>query len=149
MVEPEDALGRFVAAQDRTDTFAQALSELHLGRKHSHWIWYVFPQIDGLGQSDMSRRYALSSLAEARDYLAHPILGPRLAEAARALLGVENRTIIEIMGPVDAQKLRSCMTLFLRADPADGVFQDVLEAYFGGEPDAATDRILADGGKHH
>lgn len=149
MSESDDGLARFVAAQDRTDTYVQALAELHLGRKRSHWIWYVFPQLDGLGHSDLSQRYALASLAQARAYLAHPVLGPRLEEASRALLGIENRTITEIMGPVDAQKLRSCMTLFLRAGTQDGVYREVLDAYFDGEADDATDAILAAGGKDH
>jgi len=149
MMETDQGLARFVAAQDRGHTFDQAVAELHLGRKRSHWIWYVFPQIDGLGYSDMSRRYALASLEEARGYLAHPVLGPRLREAARALLGVENRTIVTILGPVDAQKVRSCMTLFMRAEPADGLYCEVLEAYFDGEPDVETERILAVGDKPH
>jgi len=143
MTDHDDGLARFVAAQDRAGTYEHALAELRRGRKQSHWIWYVFPQLDGLGHSDMSRHYALSSLAEARDYLAHPVLGPRLEEASRALLGVQGHSIQEILGPIDAQKVHSSMTLFLRAGPMDAPYQQVLDVYFGGEPDAGTERLLA------
>ena len=139
----DDAFGleRFVAAQDVGDTYDAAVAELRAGRKRSHWMWFVFPQIAGLGQSTMSRRYAIRSLAEARAYLAHPVLGPRLIEASRAVKRVGG-TAEAIFGGIDAKKLRSSMTLFARADPTNPVFQDVLDAYFGGVPDEATDRLL-------
>jgi uncharacterized protein (DUF1810 family) len=135
-------LGRFIAAQDADGTYDRALAELRAGRKASHWMWFVFPQIAGLGHSPMSRRYEISSLGEARDYLAHPALGARLLEAARALLEVEGRTAIEVMGDVDALKLRSSMTLFARAAPEEPTFSAVLDRYFDGVPDPETERRL-------
>jgi uncharacterized protein (DUF1810 family) len=142
-----DPLERFVAAQDRAGTYERALAELRAGRKSSHWMWFVFPQLAGLGESEMSRRYAIASLAEARDYLAHPVLGPRLRECVEALLAARGGAE-EILGPVDALKLRSSMTLFLRAAPeAAGEtarFEAVLARFFGGGPDPETDRILAE-----
>ena len=142
MSEPFD-LGRFVAAQDHGGTYEAAVAELRAGRKRSHWMWFVFPQIAGLGQSPISRRYAISSLAEAQAYLAHEVLGPRLVECARIVGEVKAPSAEDIFGGVDAIKLRSSMTLFVRADPANPVFGEVLETYFGGEPDEATDRLLA------
>jgi uncharacterized protein (DUF1810 family) len=150
-----ERLQRFVEAQDQDGTYAGALAELRAGRKTSHWMWFVFPQIAGLGQSAMSRRYAIESLEEARAYLEHPVLGPRLVECARALLDHEGLSARQILGEIDAVKLRSSMTLFSRAaSPASlreslpykdsrrlgetKVFERVLERYFGGEPDAAT-----------
>ena len=109
-----DPLERFLAAQDRTGTYERALAELRAGRKSSHWMWFVFPQLAGLGESEMSRRYAIASLEEAREYLAHPVLGARLRECVEALLAAPGAAE-EILGPVDALKLRSSMTLFLRA----------------------------------
>ena len=138
-----DALERFVSAQDARGTYDAALAELRAGRKTSHWMWFVFPQLAGLGLSETSRRYAISSLDEARAYLAHPVLGPRLQECARALLGLDGRTATEILGPVDALKLRSSLTLFARAAPEDPVFGEVLDRYFDGRPDEATDALLA------
>jgi uncharacterized protein (DUF1810 family) len=135
-------LERFVAAQDAGGTYEAAVEELRAGRKRSHWMWFVFPQIAGLGQSPTSRRYAITSLAEARAYLAHPVLGPRLIECARVLSGLEAGTADDVFGGVDAMKLRSSMTLFARADPANAVFGDVLKRYFGGAPDEVTDRLL-------
>jgi uncharacterized protein (DUF1810 family) len=135
-------LDRFVAAQDRGGTYEAAVAELRAGRKRSHWMWFVFPQVAGLGQSPMSQRYAISSLAEARAYLAHPILGTRLIESARIVLGREGRSASDIFGGIDAIKLRSSMTLFARADPDNPAFGEVLEKYFGGVPDEATDRLL-------
>ena len=105
-------------------------------------MWFVFPQIAGLGQSPTSRRYAIASLEEARAYLAHPVLGPRLIECARILCELEGKTAQDIFGGIDAIKLRSSMTLFARADPANPVFGQVLDAYFGGVPDEATERLL-------
>jgi uncharacterized protein (DUF1810 family) len=140
-VEPHD-LERFVSAQDESETYDRALAELRAGRKTSHWMWFVFPQISGLGRSAMSRRYAIASLEEARAYLAHPLLGPRLVECSRALLGHGDRSAREILGEIDAIKLRSSMTLFARADPKELVFAQVLERYFDGEEDEATLRCL-------
>jgi len=135
--DPYD-LQRFVAAQDGGGTYAQAVAELRRGRKASHWMWFVFPQIAGLGQSSISRRYAISSLAEAQAYLAHPVLGPRLREAAGVLAGLYGPTAEQVFGGIDAMKLRSSMTLFRRAAPAEQVFSQVLEQYFGGTEDQAT-----------
>jgi uncharacterized protein (DUF1810 family) len=135
-------LQRFIDAQNGEESFIQALAELHAGRKTSHWMWFVFPQIAGLGQSEMSGRYAIASLEEARAYLAHPVLGPRLVECARALLSDHGKSAREILGEIDAIKLRSSMTLFARADPNQSVFQQVLDRYFDGEADAATERFL-------
>jgi len=137
-----EELQRFVDAQNGEESFKRALAELRAGRKTSHWIWFVFPQIAGLGQSEMSRRYAISSLDEARAYLAHPLLGPRLIESAEALLGHRAKSAREILGEVDAIKLRSSMTLFARAAPEESAFQQVLDRYFGGEADAATEALL-------
>jgi uncharacterized protein (DUF1810 family) len=141
-VDPHD-LERFVSAQDAGGTYAAAVAELRAGRKVGHWMWFVFPQVAGLGASPMSRRYAISSLEEARRYLAHPILGARLEECARMLAGLDAGTAQEILGPVDALKLRSSMTLFARAAPESAVFRAVLDRYFGGVPDEATDARLA------
>jgi len=135
-------LGRFVAAQDAGGTYPRAVAELRAGRKTSHWMWFVFPQIAGLGHSPTAVRYAIGSLDEARAYLRHPALGPRLAECARILTGLEGRTADQIFGGIDAMKLRSSMTLFHRADPDDQLFGQVLEQYFDGQPDLATDSRL-------
>ena len=136
-------LDRFVAAQE--GMYPGALAELRAGRKTGHWIWFVFPQLAGLGRSEMSRHYALTSLAEARAYLAHPVLGPRLRECADATLATRGRTAEEILGGIDAVKLRSSMTLFHRAAPDEPVFQDVLDRFYDGVPDRATDELLAAG----
>jgi uncharacterized protein (DUF1810 family) len=139
-------LDRFVAAQDGGDTYATAVAELRAGRKYSHWMWFVFPQIAGLGRSPMSRRYAISSLSEAKAYLEHPVLGPRLIECARILSDLPGGDAQAIFGGIDAVKLRSSMTLFARADPANPVFRQVLDDYFAGAPDEATDRLIERGG---
>ena len=136
-------LDRFVAAQDSGGTYDQALGELQVGRKSGHWMWFVFPQISGLGQCATSRKYALSSLAEARAYLDHDVLGPRLLECALALANHADQPAEDIFGGIDARKLRSSMTLFLRAAPGETVFKTVLAQFFDGEPDPATDEILA------
>jgi uncharacterized protein (DUF1810 family) len=133
-------LERFVAAQD--GLMERVLAELRAGRKTGHWMWFVFPQIAGLGRSEMSRYYAIASLAEARDYLAHPVLGPRLRECSAVVAAAPARTAEAIFGGIDAVKLRSSMTLFHRADPAEPVFPGVLDRYFGGVPDPATDDLL-------
>jgi uncharacterized protein (DUF1810 family) len=142
MNDPFD-LERFVAAQDQAGTYDAAVSELRGGRKRSHWMWFIFPQIAGLGQSPISRRYAISSLAEAEAYLAHPVLGPRLTECAGIVRDLQAAAAEDIFGGIDAMKLRSSMTLFARADPANPLFQEVLDAYFGGATDDATERLLA------
>jgi len=135
-------LQRFVTAQDAGGTYQQAVAELRRGKKTSHWMWFVFPQIAGLGHSAMSKRFALSSLAEAREYLAHPVLGPRLIECAGILLQNADHNAQQIFGGIDAQKLRSCMTLFMRAAPEEPVFARVLDEYYDGVPDSATDQLL-------
>src|SRR3954468_11865298 len=142
MNEPYD-LERYVAAQDNAGTYEQALGELQVGRKSGHWMWFMFPQIAGLGQSATSRRYAISSLAEARAYLDHEVLGPRLLDCALVLANHAEQSAEDIFGGIDARKLRSCMTLFLRAVPGETVFKTVLAQFFDGEPDPATDEILA------
>ena len=135
-------LERFVAAQDQGGTYAAALAELRAGRKRSHWMWFVFPQIAGLGRSPTAVSYAISSLSEARAYLDHPLLGPRLLECTRALLELPARSASEIFGKIDAIKLRSSMTLFAHAAPSNPVFRQVLEVYFGAIADEATERLL-------
>ena len=141
MSDPFD-LQRFVDAQDAGGTHDTALAELRAGHKRSHWMWFVFPQVAGLGRSAMAQRYAVTGLAEARAYLAHPVLGPRLRECAEVLAGLPGHDAAAVLGPVDAQKLRSSMTLFARADPDEPVFADVLARYFDGQEDAATlDRL--------
>jgi uncharacterized protein (DUF1810 family) len=137
-------LQRFVEAQDAHGTYEQALRELRNGRKTSHWMWFVFPQIAGLGFSHMSRTYAIDSLEEARAYLAHPVLGPRLRECASVVAQTQSRTADDIFGGIDAVKLRSSMTVFHRADPSDAIFQQVLDRFFDGQPDPATDQRLSE-----
>jgi uncharacterized protein (DUF1810 family) len=136
-------LERFLQAQDDRGTYAQALAELRAGRKTSHWMWFVLPQVAGLGRSAVAQHYAVSGLEEARAYLVHPVLGTRLRECCSALLAVEGRSADQVLGSVDAMKLRSSMTLFSRADPDEPLFVRVLEKYFDGRPDAATDELLA------
>ena len=137
MSDPFD-LDRYVHAQDAGGTHDQALAELRRGRKTSHWMWFVFPQIAGLGRSGMDRTYAIRSLDEARAYLAHPLLGPRLREAAGVVARADAASAGELMGGIDALKLRSSMTLFGRADPAEPVFRAVLERWFDGVEDDLT-----------
>jgi uncharacterized protein (DUF1810 family) len=135
-------LERFVAAQDRGGTYRHAVAELCAGAKASHWMWFVFPQVAGLGMSAMSREFAISSVDEARAYLAHPVLGGRLRECARVVADTEGRSAEQIFGYVDAVKLRSSMTLFAAADePGEAGgddFRAVLAKYFDGMPDEAT-----------
>ena len=130
-------LERFVRAQDG-GVYDQALRELRAGAKRGHWMWFVFPQVAGLGSSPTAQRYAISGLAEARAYAAHPVLGPRLAESARSLLELSDRDPVRVLGSVDAMKLRSSMTLFEAAVPDERVFGEVLERYFDGARDEAT-----------
>jgi uncharacterized protein (DUF1810 family) len=137
--DPYD-LERFVAAQE--PVWDRVRAELARGRKASHWMWFVFPQLAGLGSSSTARAYAVSGLDEAQAYLAHPVLGPRLREAAELAAAVEARTASEVFGYPDDLKLRSSMTLFARAAPQDPVFTAVLDRYFGGDPDPRTLELL-------
>jgi uncharacterized protein (DUF1810 family) len=139
VTDPYD-LHRFVAAQRHS--YDDAVAELRSGRKTSHWMWFVFPQIAGLGHSPTARTYAITSLAEARAYLAHPVLGDRLRECASILAGLPGLTAEQIFGGTDAMKLRSSMTLFLHADPGEKVFGQVLDKYFGGAADPATEERI-------
>ena len=141
MNDPYD-LERFVNAQNAGGTYDRAVGELRRGLKTSHWMWFVFPQIAGLGQSQMSRTYAISSLDEAKAYLHHPILGPRLIESAEVVASATGKTAEQIFGGIDAQKLHSSMTLFMRAEPEQSVFKQVLDLYFDGVPDAASDQSI-------
>jgi uncharacterized protein (DUF1810 family) len=133
-------LERFVVEQDLD--YENVLGELRRGRKSSHWIWFIFPQIAGLGHSEMSQRFAISSLGEARAYLAHPVLGARLRECSQLVLAIDGRSADEIFGPLDAMKVRSSMTLFHRAAPEEPEFAQVLDRYFGGVADEATDERI-------
>jgi uncharacterized protein (DUF1810 family) len=135
-------LDRFATAQDSNGTYPAALAELRRGRKTSHWMWFVFPQVAGLGHSLAARHFAISGLAEAQAYLQHPVLGPRLIECAEVVAATVGRSAEDILGGIDAQKLRSSMTLFHRACPDEPVFADVLEKFFGCDPDPATDEQL-------
>ncbi len=137
-------LERFVAAQD--PVWAAVQAELAAGAKSGHWMWFVFPQIAGLGRSATSRRFALASLAEARDYLADPVLGSRLRAATGLMLGHAGRPAGAILGPVDALKFRSSMTLFAAAAPEDRLFSEALAAFFEGAPDRRTLEILGESG---
>jgi uncharacterized protein (DUF1810 family) len=138
MADPFDLM-RFVDAQ--AADYGRALQELNSGTKRSHWMWYVFPQFDGLGSSDLSRRYAIRSRAEAAAYLAHPVLGPRLRECAQALLAHHTRSARQILGTPDDQKLRSSATLFAEVDGA-GVFTRLLQQFFDGAVDQKTLQLL-------
>lgn len=131
-----DDLERYVAAQD--DVWPDVLAELAAGDKRSHWMWFVFPQLRGLGHSAMAQHYGLASLAEAQAYARHPVLGPRLVACMRLLDALSGRSALEIFGPVDALKLRSCLTLFERAMPDEPLYARLLDRYAGGERDAAT-----------
>ena len=135
-------LGRFVSAQDAASTYDGAVGELRRGRKTGHWMWFVFPQIAGLGLSALSREFAISSREEACAYLRHAILGPRLLECTAILAERPDRTAEQMFGAVDARKLHSSMTLFMRAYPGQPLFRLVLDRYFDGLPDAATDERI-------
>jgi uncharacterized protein (DUF1810 family) len=139
VTDPFD-LQRFVDAQSQT--YAQAVAELRAGHKRTHWMWFVFPQLAGLGRSGMAQRFAISGLAEAHSYVAHPVLGRRLVECARTLTALDTADPVEVFGPVDAMKLRSSMTLFAVAAPDEPVFRQVLDHYFDGEPDEGTTSLL-------
>ena len=143
--KPSDAsdphkLSRFVEAQE--NDYDQALSEIRSGRKQSHWMWYIFPQFDGLGFSSTSKFYSIKSIAEAKAYLSHPILGPRLLECTESALAVSGRTASEIFGSPDDMKLKSCATLFATISPADSVFHKLLDKYFQGQRDDKTLQLL-------
>jgi uncharacterized protein (DUF1810 family) len=137
--DPHD-LNRFLQAQE--DDYDRAFSEIRSGRKRSHWMWYIFPQYEGLGFSATSKRYSIKSLAEAEAYLQHPVLGPRLLECCNAILGVEGRSALEIFGSPDDMKLRSCATLFACVSPRDSVFHRLIERYFQSQRDAKTLQLL-------
>jgi len=143
--QPSDNIGRynlqrFIEAQD--PIFQQVLSELRAGRKRSHWMWFIFPQVRGLGRSPTAIEYAISCLDEARAYLAHPVLGPRLRECTQLVILVENRSVAQIFGSPDDMKFRSCMTLFAQASPEDTTFVRALQKFFRGVPDELTlDRL--------
>ena len=139
----DEGLGRFLEAQE--PCYRDVLAELRLGHKTTHWMWFIFPQVAGLGSSAMSRRFAIGSLDEARAYLAHPVLGARLRECAGLVIAGRGRSAAEIFGSIDAMKLRSCMTLFSRAAPEEHLFRDVLARYFDGVEDAATIALLNGG----
>lgn len=137
--DPHD-LTRFVQAQE--GAYDQVLSEIRSGRKRSHWMWYIFPQYEGLGFSSTSRRYAIKSLAEAEAYLRHPVLGPRLLECAEAAVRLDGRSASEVFGSPDDMKLRSCATLFACVSPPGSVFERLLDKYFLGQRDGKTLRLL-------
>ena len=134
-------LERFVSAQE--GTYATALANLRRGRKESHWMWWIFPQLASLGRSGMAKAYGIADLAEAEAYLAHPVLGPRLVEAARAMLMHRGRDPAAVLGGIDALKLRSCATLFAAVPGAPGEFREMLDAFHGGEADPLTENALA------
>ena len=133
-------LTRFKNAQE--GVYSRALAEIRSGRKRSHWIWYIFPQIRGLGMSSTSQYYGIENLEEARAYLEDPVLGPRLLEISHALLELDTDSAGEVFGYPDDLKLRSCMTLFSCADENNRVFTDVLDKFYGGQPDRMTLEIL-------
>jgi uncharacterized protein (DUF1810 family) len=138
--QPDEDLERFINAQ--ASSYERARRELSAGRKRGHWIWYIFPQLDGLGRSRTSKRYALASVDEARAYLAHPVLGPRLKELTAVVNAIDGRTVNEIFGYPDDLKFRSSMTLFSLAAPDEPVFQAALSKYFDGKPDPLTLQLL-------
>lgn len=134
-------LHRFLDVQE--GVYDTVIAELRAGRKSSHWIWFIFPQIAGLGHSSMAQKFAITSLDEAKAYLQHPVLGPRLRECTQLVLDVEARSAEEIFGYPDHLKFRSCMTLFLAASTDNTIFKDALLKYFNGKPDQSTLDILA------
>ena len=137
--DPHDLI-RFVEAQE--DHFAQALAEISSGRKRSHWMWFIFPQIDGLAFSSTSKRYSIKSVEEAKAFLNHPVLGPRLLECMDAVVRVEGRSATDIFGSPDDLKLRSCATLFASVSPPNSVFERVIDKYYQGERDGKTLQLL-------
>jgi uncharacterized protein (DUF1810 family) len=137
-MEDSYQLRRFVDAQDLAGTYENALAELRAGLKTGHWMWFIFPQVTGLGNSSMSRQFGISSVAEAQAYLRHPVLGPRLLECTRILTEIKGKSATEILGAIDAMKLRSSMTLFISAAPEEPLFREVLAHYFHGSADQET-----------
>lgn len=137
--DPHD-LQRFVQAQ--TNNYQRTLSEIRAGRKRSHWMWYIFPQFDGLGSSSTSKRYAIKSTAEAEAYLRHPVLGPRLVECGEVLIALAGQSAFDIFGSPDDMKLKSCATLFAQVSVPDSVFARLLVKYFGGVPDERTLHLI-------
>jgi uncharacterized protein (DUF1810 family) len=135
-------LRRFLKAQDEGGVYERALAELRAGRKTSHWMWFVFPQLAGLGRSATSRAYAIGSLEEAQAYLRDPLLGGRLLECAQVLSELRARSAEQVFGTVDARKLHSSVTLFARAEPEQPMFEHLLRQYFDGSADPATDALL-------
>jgi uncharacterized protein (DUF1810 family) len=142
-VEDRFDLARFVVAQDSGGVYQQAVSELRRGRKTSHWMWFVFPQIAGLGRSPIAQKYAIGSLAEAKAYLSHPVLGPRLLESATIVASIETKSAEDVFGWIDALKLRSSMTLFALAAPEEPAFFRVIDAFFDGQQDSKTEQLLS------
>jgi len=141
MSDSTDRLGRFINAQN--ESFEEIIHELKSGEKVAHWMWYVFPQIAGLGQSATAKFYAIQDPSEAQAYLDHPILGKRLLECTQIVISLRGKSALAIFGDVDAMKFRSSMTLFMSVAGSDSVFQEAIENYFEGEPDQATLDILS------
>lgn len=139
-MNPDDGIERFAAAQQ--DVYQQALQEIKNGKKQSHWMWYIFPQIRGLGFTDYNVYYGIKDLNEAKAYLNDPVLGKRLIEISEAVLSQQGKTALEIFGRPDERKLKSCMSLFGRIENTDPVFQKVLDKYYGGEHDDKTISLL-------
>jgi uncharacterized protein (DUF1810 family) len=137
-MEDSYQLRRFVDAQDLAGTYENALAELRAGLKTGHWMWFIFPQVTGLGSSYMSRQFGISTVTEAQAYLRHPVLGPRLLECTRILTEIKGKSATEILGAIDAMKLRSSMTLFISAAPEEPLFREVLAHYFHGSADQET-----------
>lgn len=138
-------LERFVRAQEGDGfgaTYADALNEIRAGWKQSHWIWYVFPQLRGLGMSSTAHYYGIDGMGEAKAYLEHPLLGPRLVQISQAMLGNTGRSAQQVLGPIDCMKLRSCMTLFAHVEGGDPVFREVLDAFYDGDEDPLTIRMI-------
>lgn len=133
-------LGRFIEAQAKD--YQRALAELRAGRKQTHWMWYVLPQLRGLGSSSMARFYGLGSAREAEAYLAHPVLGPRLRECVAAMNALDGKSAVQVLGEIDAAKFRSCVTLFRAVDPEDTAWSAALDTYFAGIPDERTLAML-------
>jgi uncharacterized protein (DUF1810 family) len=141
-VSDDFQLSRFRVAQDGGNTYERAVTELRTGRKTTHWMWFVFPQLEGLGRSATSRAYAIRSLDEARSYVRDPVLGARLVECANIVATLPGVSAEQVFGVIDAMKLRSSMTLFARAAPDHEIFAEVLTTYFDGVPDPATEGLL-------
>lgn len=144
-LDDDHDLYRFIEAQEAV--YDRALSELRDGRKRSHWMWFIFPQLAGLGSSPMSHRYSIRSIEEAREYLVHPVLGPRLIECAEALLSLTNLSATEILGSPDDMKLRSSATLFANVSERGSVFERILEKYYDGQRDPRTEELLGGQGQ--